>query len=110
MSAARMCHGAVRGQLYFYLLSCDIVIVIIVYRHTAVMCSVDNTKTSCNTTQQLSLLADTYSLTCDIVMHDAAAIVADTDTVRILTEIAGCRQTDTHNQVSNGDVYAVFNV
>jgi len=52
------------------------------------------------TAQQLSLLADTYSLTCDIVMHDTAAVTADTNTVSILTDISGCSDRDSpHSQV-----------
>jgi len=49
---------------------------------------------SSDTARRLSLLADTYSLTCDIVMNDAAAVNANTDTVGILSDIAGSSQTD----------------
>jgi len=49
----------------------------------------------------LSLLADTYSLTCDIMMRDSAAVSADSDAVGIVTDIAGCSQTVTHSQVTD---------
>jgi len=55
--------------------------------------------TSRDTAQQLSLLADTYCLTCDIVMRDTAAVAADSDSVAVLTDITGGSQSDTHNQV-----------
>ena len=53
----------------------------------------DKCKMSRDTARQLSLLADTYSLTCDVVVNDSAAVTANTDTVGILTDIAGSSQT-----------------
>lgn len=75
------------------------------YHRTAAMCFTGKSETSRDTAQQLSLLADTYSLTCDIMMHDAAAVTADTDTVTVLTDIAGCSKTYSHNQVTNIDTH-----
>jgi len=69
-----------------------------------VPCCAGKCVTSRDTAQQLSLLADTYSLTCDILMHDTAAVTADTDTVGILTDIAGCARTDSHHQVMSAHV------
>jgi len=45
----------------------------------------DKCKMSRDTARLLSLLADTYSLTCDIVVNDSAAVTANTDTVGMLT-------------------------
>ena len=60
-------------------------------------------------TSQLSLLADTYSLVCDILMRDTAAVTADTGAVDILTDITGCCHTDTHSQVSRYTLQTVAN-
>ena len=57
-------------------------------------CCTEKCKRSSDTKRQLSLLADTYSLTCDIVMRDIATVSTNTDTVSMLTDIAGCSQTD----------------
>jgi len=51
---------------------------------------VDKSQTSqSDPTRQLRLLADTYSLTCDIVLRDTAAVAASTDAVSMLADIAG---------------------
>jgi len=54
-------------------------------------CYTDKCRTSSDTAQQL---ADTYSLTCDIVMCDIATVSANTDSVNMLSDIAGCSQSD----------------